>query len=683
MITSDGTTILGADDKAGLAAIIEMLHFYQDKPHPTIELALDICEEIGLRGAFQIDLSKLQSKKAIILDVDGAPGRMITSAPYQDICKIKIEGKPSHAGIFPEKGISAIQTASIAIANMRLGRLDAETTANIGTITGGKATNIVAAECFFNFEARSISEQKLNVQVEHMLSEIEKACTKTGAKFTVEREHVFKGYSFPSESKLLKLLTKSANDVAISPKLEVSGGGSVANVFNAKGLETCVVSCGMENPHTLEEKILVCDLEKTTQWIIRIVELVGGGLVRKLIALLTLILTCILPAAQAFAAPEVHFDWLNIPDGLFEKQSFNQQRNLLLNELINQLHLYEQYFGKSKVAPGVKVILSGNDMTNFDPSKPLVNGKTIYLIQTSDDYSNIGKFNTIFEQLIFINNPNADFESAEIIASFLKYKYFGVNIPKIASLYRYCFPNQYFYDDRLKSGFAEPFNQTVKMLAVAKINELDSESDPKLKTFLSDCLNSSIFAACDKHYIEFPAFIRSSRLSLPNLKIKDMLLETENERKLLLSGMHFRPNRTDIQLRLDSWKDLDAALIFISQGDDVKSGLMLVKVETYLENIASVEKSWWIALAVMILVIMACFLYVHNRLLLANTLDIENMPSVNILKPLPQQKKQQPSQARRSLQQTNANNKLIKPEPIKPTTVAATQLLNFPRKTSR
>jgi tripeptide aminopeptidase len=277
LITTDGTTILGADDKAGLAAILEMLHFYQDKPHPTIELALDICEEIGLRGAFQIDLSKLQSKKAIILDVDGAPGRIITSTPYQDICKVRIEGKPAHAGILPEKGISAIQTASLAITNMKLGRIDSETTSNIGTISGGKATNIVAAECFFNFEARSISEEKLNAQTAHMISEIEKACLQKGAKCTIEKERVFKGYNFMPENPLLKLLTKSATDVSITPRLETSGGGSVANVFNAKGLDTCVVSCGMENPHTLEEKIKISDLEKTTQWVIRIVELVGEG----------------------------------------------------------------------------------------------------------------------------------------------------------------------------------------------------------------------------------------------------------------------------------------------------------------------------------------------------------------------------------------------------------------------
>ncbi len=277
LITSDGTTILGADDKAGLAAILEMLHFFQDKPHPTIEIALDICEEIGLRGDFLIDLSKLRSKKAVILDVDGAPGRIITAAPYQDICKVTIEGKPAHAGIFPEKGVSAIQTASMAISGMKLGRIDSETTSNIGTITGGKATNIVAAQCFFNFEARSLSEEKLNAQTSSMITEIEKACAKTGATCTIEKERVFKGYNFSQDHALLKLLTKSAQDVSVAPRFETSGGGSVANVFNAKGLDTCVVSCGMENPHTLDEKILVCDLEKTALWIIRIVELVGEG----------------------------------------------------------------------------------------------------------------------------------------------------------------------------------------------------------------------------------------------------------------------------------------------------------------------------------------------------------------------------------------------------------------------
>lgn len=369
---------------------------------------------------------------------------------------------------------------------------------------------------------------------------------------------------------------------------------------------------------------------------------------RKLIALLTLIVLCILPATHVFAAPEIHFDSLAIPDGLFEKQSFEQRRNILLNELINQLHLYEQYFGKMTFAPGIKVILSGNDMPNFNPDKPLVTGNTIYLIQTSDDYSNIGKFNTIFEQLIFINKPNADFESAKIISSFLKFKYYGVNVSKIAGLYRYCFPNQYLYDYCLKSCYSHPLNQTVKMLAVAKISELDARSDPKLISFISNCIENGIFEACEKNYSEFPIFIRSARTSIPNTKIKDVLIEVENKRKQIAASMHFRPNKTDIQLHLDAMKDLDTALMFISQDDDVKSNLALGKIDTYQENIVALEKTWWIILAAMILVLMSCFLYVHNRLLLANTIDVESIPNVVVGK---QTKKAQ------ATQQTNPSNK--------------------------
>ena len=373
---------------------------------------------------------------------------------------------------------------------------------------------------------------------------------------------------------------------------------------------------------------------------------------RKLIALLTLTILCIIPA-HTFAAPEIHFDSLVIPDGLFEKQSFEQQRNILLNELISQLHLYEQYFGKMAFAPGVKVILSGNDMTNFNPDKPLVTGNTIYLIQTSDDYSNIGKFNTIFEQLIFINKPNADFESAKIISSFLKFKYYGVNVSKIAGLYRYCFPNQYLYDDCLKSCYSHPLNQTIKTLAVAKISELDAASDPKLMSFISDCLENGIFEACEKNYSEFPVFIRSARPGIPNTKIKDVLVEVENKRRQIAASMHFHPNRTDIQLHLDAMKDLDTALIFISQNDDVKSNLVLGKIDTYQKNIAGIEKTWWIILAAMILIIMSCFLYVHNRLLLANTIDVESIPNVVIGK---QTKKSQMTP------RTNLDNKFQKQE---------------------
>lgn len=337
---------------------------------------------------------------------------------------------------------------------------------------------------------------------------------------------------------------------------------------------------------------------------------------RKLIALLVLFLIMILPSAT-FAA-EIHFDSLTIEDGLFEKQSFDQQRNQLLNELISQLHLYEQYLGTSKIAPGIKVIMSGNSMPDFNPDKPLISRNTIYLIQTSDDQSFLSKFNTIFEQLIYLNYPKADKDAISIISTFLKYKYFNVNISKLAGLYRFCFPNQNLHQDLLKSNYDESFSQAVKMLAASKLNELDTQANTDFKSFLKVCLNEGFLKACPKFFMDFPSFIRSLKTGLPNMKTVDVLVEAEDRRSMLQSGMHIKPTKQDAQIRLDSYKDLDQALLFIAQGDNVKSKLMLDRVDMQLEKISSIERFWWLMLSLMVLTLAACFLYVHNRLILRN-----------------------------------------------------------------
>ncbi len=274
-IRSDGLTILGADDKAGLAIILETLEFYRDKPHPTIEVIFDICEEIGLRGASVLDLSKIYSKNSVILDVDGPPGRINIVAPYQDVCKVVIKGKPSHAGVSPEKGVSAIEVASKAIAQMKLGRLDAGTTANIGIIQGGKATNIVAAECKVDMESRSHDEAKLNAQTAHMLELFEREAKKAGAQIEYTRERVFKGYKFEPTDHLPSLVANAALAVGIKPQFIKSGGGSVSNIFNAKGLSSVVIGVGFENPHSTDEFIKVKDLEDSTRWLFKMVELVS------------------------------------------------------------------------------------------------------------------------------------------------------------------------------------------------------------------------------------------------------------------------------------------------------------------------------------------------------------------------------------------------------------------------
>ncbi len=274
IIRSDGTTILGADDKAGLACILEMFECIKDKPHPTIEVVFDICEEVGLRGAAQFDTSKLESKYSIILDVDGAPGRINIAAPYQDVCKIAIKGKPSHAGIAPDKGISAIEVASKAIASMKLGKIDDETTSNVGIISGGKATNIVPEECRIEMEARSRDEAKLNAQTKHMLDRFEEEAKKAGAAIEVSKERVFMGYKFSETDPLPSLVAQAAKDVGLKPQFVRSGGGSVSNIFNAKGLASVVVGVGFENPHSKDEFLRISDLEASANWVIRMVELV-------------------------------------------------------------------------------------------------------------------------------------------------------------------------------------------------------------------------------------------------------------------------------------------------------------------------------------------------------------------------------------------------------------------------
>ncbi len=274
IIRSDGTTILGADDKAGLACILEMFECIKDKPHPTIEVVFDICEEVGLRGAAQFDTSKLESKYSVILDVDGAPGRINIAAPYQDVCKITIKGKPSHAGIAPEKGISAIVIASKAIASMKLGKIDDETTSNVGIISGGKANNIVPEECKVEMEARSRDEAKLNAQTKHMLDRFEEEAKKVGATIEVSKERVFMGYKFSETDPLPSLVAQAAKDVGLKPQFVRSGGGSVSNIFNAKGLASVVVGVGFENPHSKDEFLRISDLEASANWVIRMVELV-------------------------------------------------------------------------------------------------------------------------------------------------------------------------------------------------------------------------------------------------------------------------------------------------------------------------------------------------------------------------------------------------------------------------
>src|SRR5437868_13029552 len=179
IIRSDGTTVLGGDDKSGCAVIIETIRCLQEQnlPHTPIEAVFSICEEVGLLGAKHVDVSKLKAKYGLVFDSDD-PGFLFTKGPSANHMEFRIYGLESHAGVAPEEGISAIKMAAEAISAMKLGRIDDETTANIGVIRGGEATNIITNFVTLLGEARSLDEDKLTAQTEHMIKCLEDAAAR-------------------------------------------------------------------------------------------------------------------------------------------------------------------------------------------------------------------------------------------------------------------------------------------------------------------------------------------------------------------------------------------------------------------------------------------------------------------------------------------------------------------------
>ncbi|WP_019614290.1 M20/M25/M40 family metallo-hydrolase [Psychromonas ossibalaenae] len=269
VISSKGDTILGGDDKSGIAAIMEAVRcLLADKQaHKTIELAFTVYEEGGLLGSQHFDMSRIESKQAIVLDSGGPIGTIITLAPGQQSLKINITGKPAHAGLAPEEGINALTVASDAISQMKLSRIDHETTANIGFVKGGGATNIVMPDLYLEAEARSLDDQKLKAQVEHMVDLFEQTAAKHGAAIVIESNRSYDAYRIAENDPLLSAVKAAftANDVEALPKS--TGGGSDANIFNAKGLKTVNLSTGMAKVHTTEEYITVSDMTSITEFL--------------------------------------------------------------------------------------------------------------------------------------------------------------------------------------------------------------------------------------------------------------------------------------------------------------------------------------------------------------------------------------------------------------------------------
>jgi len=287
VIRSDGTTVLGGDDKSGLTIVCEVLRVLAEReiPHGDVEIAFTICEEVGLLGAKHLDVSRLRARSGLVLDSD-APGYLFTRAPAANHLEFVVHGLEAHAGMAPEEGISAIQVAAEGVAAMRLGRIDDETTANIGTIHGGAATNIIPNTVKLHGEARSHDTAKLDAQCAHMQRCLEEAAGRH--KVTREGEvvrawvesKVFRSYdamAVTDDSPIVQLVLRAAKAIGAPVSSAAMGGGCDANVLNQRGFEVANLGTGMQQIHTVHEWLRVSDMARTAAVITEMVRLRGCG----------------------------------------------------------------------------------------------------------------------------------------------------------------------------------------------------------------------------------------------------------------------------------------------------------------------------------------------------------------------------------------------------------------------
>lgn len=254
-VHSDGTTILGADDKSGVAVMLEALQTLKDEglAHLPLELAFTVREEVGLEGARALDTSRMGVSWALVLDHGEPVESVVVRAPSQNSLDVAIRGRAAHAGVSPERGVNAIQAAARAIAAMPLGRLDAETTANVGIIHGGTARNIVPEMVRLQAEARSHDLARLSAQTELMVKAFEECARAVGAEAAVEVSRAYTGYSISPDAPMVRRAVEAAGSMGMRLLLTSTGGGSDANVFNEKGISTIIMATGYRDAHTTSE----------------------------------------------------------------------------------------------------------------------------------------------------------------------------------------------------------------------------------------------------------------------------------------------------------------------------------------------------------------------------------------------------------------------------------------------
>lgn len=279
VIRTDGTTVLGGDDKSGLAIICECVRVCRERGlrHPPLDVVFTVCEEVGLLGARHLDLGLVRARRGLVFDSD-AVGFCFTRAPGANHLEIVVHGRAAHAGMAPERGVSAIRVAAEAIAAMRLGRIDAETTANLGRIEGGRATNIVPDEVRVRGEARSHDLGRLAAQTEHMRRCFEEAAARhPGARVEVSVEGAYEPMDVPADAPILRIVKAAAERTGRTLTVAGMGGGCDANILNRRGLEVVNLGTGMRDIHTTSEWLRVSDMVAAAEVTLAAIELAADA----------------------------------------------------------------------------------------------------------------------------------------------------------------------------------------------------------------------------------------------------------------------------------------------------------------------------------------------------------------------------------------------------------------------
>ncbi len=267
-------TILGADNKAAVAVMLEAVRriLAESRPHAGIELLFTPKEEVGLLGAFAFDHSRLRARVGYVYDQAAPIGDVVLGAPSAQQFEITFRGRAAHAGMYPEEGRSAIAAAARAIAEMQLGRVDEETTANVGLIEGGTAANIVPERCSLVAEARSHDDRKLAEIVQSIQDAVTFAAGLAECEAETKLQRSYRAYRFKRDERAVELAAAALERCGFEPSYGLSGGAADANVFNERGLACVNLANGMAEIHTPDEHIAVADLEAMVEVTLALVE---------------------------------------------------------------------------------------------------------------------------------------------------------------------------------------------------------------------------------------------------------------------------------------------------------------------------------------------------------------------------------------------------------------------------